>query len=83
MHDYLLFFLCYFSAKSHNLYKKAEKVVIYIMSSHKKTSPPRNPNKRLCVAKNITFPVQKENEDLARLLSKGPRFMNQNWLRQQ
>ncbi|CAN7220964.1 hypothetical protein [Rossellomorea sp. LjRoot5] len=30
---------------------------------------PRNPNKRPCVARNITFPVQKENEYWIRLLS--------------
>lgn len=31
---------------------------------------PRNPNKRPCIAKNITFPVQRENEYWIRLLSK-------------
>lgn len=30
----------------------------------------RNPNKRLCVARNITFKVQKENEELLRLLKR-------------
>jgi len=43
------------------------------MESKQVTSvkPPRNPNKRSCVARNITFPVQKENENwLRRLLGK-------------
>ncbi|CAM4028273.1 hypothetical protein L1N85_17170 [Paenibacillus alkaliterrae] len=31
---------------------------------------PKNPNKRQCIAKNITFPVQRENEYWIRLLSK-------------
>ncbi|MFN0224053.1 hypothetical protein [Paenibacillus sp. KR2-11] len=31
---------------------------------------PKNPNKRPCIAKNITFPVQSENEYWIRLLSK-------------
>jgi hypothetical protein len=29
---------------------------------------PRNPNKRPCIAKNITFPIQRENEEWIRLL---------------
>jgi hypothetical protein len=33
-------------------------------------TPPRNPNKRPCIAKNITFAVQKENEHWLRQLSK-------------
>ncbi|WP_281280859.1 hypothetical protein [Robertmurraya kyonggiensis] len=40
------------------------------MKTKKKTGPPRNPNKRLCVARNITFTVQKENDYWLRLLSK-------------
>ena len=31
---------------------------------------PKNPNKRVCVAKNITFLVQKDNEYWVRVLSK-------------
>jgi hypothetical protein len=31
---------------------------------------PRNPNKRPCIAKNITFSVQKENNYWLRYLSK-------------
>lgn len=31
---------------------------------------PRNPNKRPCVARNITFKVEKENKDLLRILPK-------------
>lgn len=31
---------------------------------------PRNPNKRQCVARNITFKVEKENIDLLRKLPK-------------
>ncbi|MEQ2525291.1 hypothetical protein WMO40_01155 [Bacillaceae bacterium CLA-AA-H227] len=40
------------------------------MKLRKKAAPPKNPNKRLCVARNINFAVQKENEQLLRLYSK-------------
>ncbi|WP_335869011.1 hypothetical protein [Bacillus sp. 2205SS5-2] len=40
------------------------------MKEKKRTLPPRNPNKRSCVAKNITFGVQKENDVWLRTLSK-------------
>lgn len=40
------------------------------MQSNEKSSVLRNPNKRLCVARNITFTVQKENDFWLRLLSK-------------
>jgi hypothetical protein len=32
--------------------------------------PVRNPNKRPCVARNITFSVQRENENLLKILNK-------------
>jgi hypothetical protein len=34
----------------------------------KKKKIAKNPNKRPCVARNITFSVQKENEEILRLL---------------
>ena len=40
------------------------------MERNQKKAVPKNPNKRACVAKNITFSVQKENENWIRLLSK-------------
>ena len=40
------------------------------MVKNQKRLAPKNPNKRACVAKNITFTVQKENENWIRLLSK-------------
>jgi hypothetical protein len=36
----------------------------------KKKGITKNPNKRPCIARNITFKVQKENEELLRLLRK-------------
>lgn len=35
-----------------------------------KNRAPRNPNKRPCVARNITFKIEKENKDLLRMLDK-------------
>jgi hypothetical protein len=32
--------------------------------------PVRNPNKRPCVARNITFSAQRENENLLKILNK-------------
>ncbi|QPC48213.1 hypothetical protein [Mangrovibacillus cuniculi] len=34
-----------------------------------KRSIPKNPNQRACVARNITFPGQRENEALLRMLA--------------
>lgn len=39
-------------------------------NKNKKRATPKNPNKRPCVATNITFSVQKKNEEWIRLLSK-------------
>jgi hypothetical protein len=41
--------------------------------NNKQNLPPRNPNKRPCIACNITFSIQKENSDLLRLLSYKPK----------
>jgi len=47
-------------------------VVSFYMSNKEKSkiNPPKNPNKRDCVARNITFQSQVELEKLARLLIK-------------
>ncbi|MDF2858439.1 MAG: hypothetical protein K0Q87_4290 [Neobacillus sp.] len=64
----------------HKLYEQAKKEVFLAMKLNQKPLRPRNPNKRLCVARNITFTVQKENEHWLRLLSKRPYYISQNRL---
>lgn len=49
------------------------------LNPNKKVVPPKNPNKRPCVARNITFSVQRETEQLLRLHSKRPRFMSEGY----
>jgi hypothetical protein len=41
---------------------------VLLLKYDQKPTPPKNPNKRLCVARNITFAVQKENDYWLRLL---------------
>ena len=67
-------FFGYFFDFSHKLIKIIEKGVYDVMEKNQKRIAPKNPNKRICVAKNITFSVQKENESWIRLLSKNHRF---------
>lgn len=51
-----------------NRLKLFTSVGLCVCLKKKKTNIARNPNKRACIAKNITFPYEKETDDLLRRL---------------